>query len=36
VENDRLQHVEAGSILVITEGSVPVAYFHAAQVTAFA
>jgi hypothetical protein len=36
VENDGLQHVQAGSVLVITEGSRPVAYFHVAEVAVFA
>ena len=36
VENDGPQHVEAGSVLVIMEGSQPVAYFHVAEVAAFA
>jgi hypothetical protein len=34
--NDGLQHVETGSVVVVTEGSRPVAYFHVVEVAAFA
>ena len=33
-ENTGLQHVEPGSVIVVTEGSRSVAYFHVAEVAA--